>query len=420
VIFISFAAPLERETLGCLWWSAAEETILVKTQTIFKNVRDISAHFSQARSERQRRRELVQADFDQLREAGFLLTVVPTDQGGTWESVARSTRPICETLRTLAHGDSSVALVCAMHPGVIVSAGWLTIPVAPLSFREAWEAQRRWVFQTAREGHWWGTIASEPGSGGDVSKTQTIARPGSRPGQYSITGQKHFGSGSGITSFMHTAALVEGQKQPDPFFLDMRGVPWDGTAGVTLLAKWDGYGMIATQSHAMSFQDFPATRFAWPDAHRKAPQAAGEALACLFTSVIVGVVETALETAQRQLTRKRPSMRAYEQVEWARIAMEAWLIHQAYEGMLRSVEEERNSVYHALLGKTAIAEMAESVLLKICKVLGGGSYSRHSPFGAWLEDVRALGFLRPPWGLAYDSVYALSWETSSSELGAAS
>ena len=29
-----------------------------------------------------------------------------------------------------------------------------------------------------------------------------------------------------------------------------------------------------------------------------------------------------------------------------------------------------------------------------------------SSFGNWFEDVRALGFLRPPWGLAYDGLIA--------------
>jgi hypothetical protein len=41
-------------------------------------------------------------------------------------------------------------------------------------------------------------------------------------------------------------------------------------------------------------------------------------------------------------------------------------------------------------------------------VVGGGAYSRHSPFGFWLEDVRALGYLRPPWGLAFDRLFAAS------------
>jgi hypothetical protein len=54
----------------------------------------------------------------------------------------------------------------------------------------------------------------------------------------------------------------------------------------------------------------------------------------------------------------------------------------------------------------AIAELAESVLSRLSRVIGGGAYSRGSPFAFWYEDVRALGFLRPPWGLAYDQLHA--------------
>jgi hypothetical protein len=54
----------------------------------------------------------------------------------------------------------------------------------------------------------------------------------------------------------------------------------------------------------------------------------------------------------------------------------------------------------------AIAELAESALARIGKVIGGGVYARTSPFGFWAEDVRALGFLRPPWGLAFDRLFA--------------
>ncbi|MFP6658947.1 MAG: hypothetical protein VB853_12260, partial [Pirellulales bacterium] len=57
-----------------------------------------------------------------------------------------------------------------------------------------------------------------------------------------------------------------------------------------------------------------------------------------------------------------------------------------------------------LQGKTAIAELAEVMLGRLCKVAGGSSFSRRSPFGFWFEDVRALGFLRPPWGLAYQNL----------------
>ena len=380
-------------------------------QTILENVKELSCQFAKERSERQKRRELDQHDFDRLKEAGYLLVAVPEEQGGIWENIHRSTRPICEILRTLAHGDSSVSLVSSMHPAVIGSFGWLTVTEAPPPFQEAWEEQRRWVFQTACDGHWWGTIVSEPGSGGDASKSNTVARLGGQSdSEYLISGRKHFGSGSGITSFMITTAVPEGEDEPDGFFMDMQDVPWDGSTGVKLMAAWDGHGMTATQSHAMEFKDFPATRVAWPCSRDERLEAGAGSVACMFTSVAVGVVETAIETARKQLERNRDSMRSYEEVEWVNIEQEGWLIQQAYEGMLRAVEEDKNRVYNIRLGKTAIATLAESVMLRICKVIGGGAYSRHTPYGFWLEDVRALGYLRPPWGLAYDTIFEGSWE----------
>jgi hypothetical protein len=88
--------------------------------------------------------------------------------------------------------------------------------------------------------------------------------------------------------------------------------------------------------------------------------------------------------------------------------MEGWLIEQAYDGMLRAVEEGNEGRRRAAQAKTAIAELSESV-----RVIGGGTFSRSSPFGYWYEDVRALGFLRPPWGLVYDNLF--EWSCAESE-----
>ena len=148
----------------------------METREIFDNLRDISARFASERTERQLRRGLVKADFDQLKRAGFLLTGVPVELGGVWESSARSTRPVCEMLRILAQGDASVALVCSMHPSLL--AFWLATHQVPQPFQQAWDEQRRYVFQTALEGAWWATITSEPGSGGDVANTKMLAQPG--------------------------------------------------------------------------------------------------------------------------------------------------------------------------------------------------------------------------------------------------
>ena len=75
--------------------------------------------------------------------------------------------------------------------------------------------------------------------------------------------------------------------------------------------------------------------------------------------------------------------------------------------MLRDVERDDGSASRSgLLCKEAVAELSDSVLQRISKVVGGGAYSRSSPYGFWLQDVRALGFLRPPWGFAFDRIFA--------------
>ncbi|MCY3638865.1 MAG: hypothetical protein OXI16_12405 [Chloroflexota bacterium] len=381
-----------------------------RAEEVVENVKELSTRFASERSQRQQRRALERADFDALTDAGFHLTGAPPEMGGINGGVEEFTRPLCEMLRILAKGDPSVSLVASMHPAVI--GGWLEVPKAPQPYTEAWEKQRRAVFETALDGCWWGTIISEPGSGGDPSKSRAVAKPVDADGQYLVSGQKHFGSGSGMTSFMITQAVPEGESAPDVFYMDMRDIPWDGSAGATLTRAWDGVGMTATQSHAMDFNDMPATRAAWPDngARQRARETAGRPAGHLFTSVIVGVVESAVDAARQQVQSKRGSMRPFEQVEWSRVELEAWLVQQAYEGVLRDVESGSAAASRSsLLCKEAVAELAESILLRISKVVGGGAYSRSSPYGFWLEDVRALGFLRPPWGFAFDRIFDGSW-----------
>lgn len=361
---------------------------------------------------RQARRSLDPGDFARLARAGFLDVVVPEDRGGLWRSVVESTRPICAVLRTLAAADPSVALVASMHPAVI--GFWLARPDPE---RAAWTEQCEAIVATAAAGAQWGTITSEPGSGGDMLRTRTQAVPdgeanGDVPGAaYRLSGDKHFGSGSGVTSYMITTAVADGEDVPAFFVLDVRDRPWDGSAGLRLTAEWDGMGMAATQSHAMRLEGCPAIRCAWDGPLEEITSAAGPLIASLFTAVVLGVLDEAIGTAKRQLEPKADGLRAYERVEWSRAELEHWLSVQAYEGALRAVEagDHARALHATLRAKEAVAELAESSLGRLGRVIGGGTYSRRSPFAAWFEDVRALGFLRPPWGLAYDALFGTSF-----------
>jgi hypothetical protein len=115
------------------------------------------------------------------------------------------------------------------------------------------------------------------------------------------------------------------------------------------------------------------------------------------------------DEARRKLDHQKASMTSYARFEWVRAQKEAWLIRQAYAGMLLAMEQNRASMHAALVGKLAIAELAESAIQRICCILGGSAYSRGSPFGFWQQDVRALGYLRPPWTLAYDQLANETW-----------
>jgi alkylation response protein AidB-like acyl-CoA dehydrogenase len=235
-----------------------------KAEELLANTRAFAAEMTAERSERQHRRGLDRRDFDRLRNIGFQQASVPVEFGGLWEDSQRSIRALSDAHRVLAAGDPSLALSASMHPGVL--AFWRDVtPPAAGEAAATWDAQKRHVFASTLDGAWWGTITSEPGSGGDIAKTRARARRDSEaPSGWRISGEKHFGSGSSVTSYMVTAAVPEDEAELAWFFLKISDVPWDGSTGMTLRARWDGHGMAATDSHGFVFQDFPATRFAWP------------------------------------------------------------------------------------------------------------------------------------------------------------
>ncbi len=372
-------------------------------EAVDRDVHAIAERWRADRPERQGRRHLERTDFDELRDAGLLRLPVPTSDGGLWTGTA-SIRPVCEIYRDLAGADPSVALVSSMHPSVI--GFWLLAPDAP---DDAWATQRAAVFASAMSGDQWGTITSEPGSGGDISRTKARAEPldatGAIPGAvFGVSGDKHFGSGSGICQQMVTTAVAAGEDQPSFFALDTHEAAWDGSQGWQLLAEWDGMGMAATQSHAMRLAGAPGVQMAWSGPLEQLTFAASPFIATLFTAVVLGILDEAVGLARGQVAGKVDELRAFEQVEWTRAEAEHWLAVQAYEGALRALEadDQVTSLHAALRAKQCTAELAEQVLLRLTRVLGGGTFSQRSPYSHWFEDVRALGFLRPPWGLAYD------------------
>lgn len=372
-------------------------------ETVLAQIHELASQFALNRRERQQRRHLDPSDFDALAAAGFLLTGLPSGCGGLWAGARRSVRLYGDLLRILARGDASVALVASMHPAVLLSAGWLQLEEAPAPYQVGWSKQRQRVLETVRAGSWWATASSEPGTGSDLTKTKAVARA-TADGSYRISGHKHFASGLGVADFMITFAVPEGEPQPDLFFLHTSGQAWADSGAIRLTAAWEGHGMAATQSHAVQLADAPGWRSAWPRNDALALGSARGVIQCMWTAVTVGIVEAAVAEAAAELGR-RPALNAYEQMEWARVLQDAWVIRQAYAGAVAAVEgdlADLSARQETLRGRMAVADLAEGLMQRICRVIGGSAYSRHKPYGHWFEDVRALGFLRPVWGLAWD------------------
>ena len=378
----------------------------MSANTILDGAADLAREWAAQCPDRQQRTQADPEDFEALRRLGIPLLGVPTEFGGLWESPARSSRPICTMLRVLAQGDPSVTLASSMHQ--LVLASWRTASVSE-PYADAWARQRKEVFQTVHAGAWWGTLISEPGSGGDSSLSSTDAVPAATSSlEYRLSGRKHFGSGSGITSYMITRAVPEGETETELFYLKVGDVPWDGSTGMKLASEWRGHGMMSTNSHAFEFHDFPATRAAAPSTEFDANPAVGGLSVMTFTSVIVGVVDAAMNHVRARLGSQSSSLRSFQQVEWTNAEQEAWLIEQAWEGTMRTFEQAKPTTRTFLLAKQSVARLAESVLDRLCRITGGSSYTWYSPLGAWWEDVRALGYLRPPWSLAFDQMYQLN------------
>jgi len=376
----------------------------LKANHVIDQLTVIAEGFAAARSERHTRRYLDPEDFNLLAEAGYLNAGLADDCGGLWRNLPESIRDYCRMIKTLAHGDPSVALVSAMHPAVLIY--WMhcrEVEDAP----DAWQQQRNAVAEHVRGGNWWGTVTSEPGSGGDIMKTKSLAEI-QPDGEYLLTGDKHFGSGSGQTSFMMTTAKASQDDPPAIYILDVRGAPIDGSTGCTMTTEWDGMGMTATQSHAFHFEKFPASRIASMEAMIKTGSIASALGNGMFMSVTVAIVEDAISMAKDKLGARADSMRSFEKVEWTRCVNEMWTIQQVYQGAISAVENQEGALPMAR-AKVVIAELAETCLSRLSRVVGGASYARGMPFAQWSQDVRALGFLRPPLPLAYDQLFDASF-----------
>ncbi len=170
-------------------------------------------------------------DFDELRDAGYLLMPVPKELGGHGMSLAE----VCQEQRRLAYYAAPTALAVNMH------LYWVGL-IADLW--HAGDKSLEWVLKEAAGGQVFAAAHAE--SGNDVPVLYSTTKAERVDGGYRFTGHKSFGSLTPVWTYLGLHGMdTSDPKEPKVVHAFM---PRD-TKGYTIKPTWDNVlGMRATRS----------------------------------------------------------------------------------------------------------------------------------------------------------------------------
>ena len=169
-------------------------------------------------------------DFEELRDAGYLLLPVPTELGGRGMTLAE----VAREQRRLAYYAAPTALAVNMH------LYWVGVAA------DLWRAGDRslqWILEEAADGQVFAAGHAE--SGNDIPLLLSTTRAERVDGGYRFTGHKAFGSLAPVWTFLG----VHGMDTSDPAAPKIvHAFMPRSTEGYTIRETWDVLGMRSTRS----------------------------------------------------------------------------------------------------------------------------------------------------------------------------
>jgi alkylation response protein AidB-like acyl-CoA dehydrogenase len=334
------------------------------------------------------------ADF---RTSGILAAPVPVELGGWGCSLAEN----AQAIRNLARRAPATALALAMPLG---NAATARIPdaVVPDDRREELAAGRRWIAEQCLAGRILAVANSEPGAGGDLAQTKTLAARGT-DGAYRLSGKKSFATiGPDADYFLCAARRVgegrDGKDVIDGFFV-ARTAP-----GVTLDNAWDPLGMRATASVGLSLDQAPAASMLGYSGCLEGVNARHWSTV-LFAAVFVGIGEGALDAATQGVGGSGAAS-SYIRATLARCALNL----DAAAGLVEAVASDERWPLPAsardrtVRAKTFAAITAVEAATQAAMLCGGRAYKADHPVARFLHDSLAGPLLRPPVAKAMDGL----------------
>ena len=332
-------------------------------------------------------------DFEELKEAGYLLATVPVEYGGLGLDLAQ----YCAELRRLAYRSPATALALNMH------IYWTGLAA---DLRRNGDDSLNWLLEEAAAGQVFAAGHGERGNDFPLMMSTTEARPAK--GGYTFHGHKIFGSLSPVW----TRLGIHGIDMSDPANPKIvHGFLPREAKGYTIVDTWDTLGMRATRSDDTILEGALV-----PDRYIARVVPAGLAGADLFVlgvfawaeptfaSVYVGIAKRALDLAVDGVSRKTSAAMggramAYNPMIQHEIAEMALALDAAVAHVDRVAADWSNGVDHGGLwpsklvsAKHHAVEAAKRVVDLAMDVSGGAGMFKTNELERIYRDVRCGGF----------------------------
>ena len=347
------------------------------------------------------------ADYDDLRDAGFLGLCVPEEYGG----LGADLETYCLVSEQIAQGNASTALSYNMHCLTMLMMGEMADAHEMSEVKRArHEVLRAANFcEVIEKNVFYGQPHSEPVEEGE---TDHVFKVGGRrfgttadktEGGYRLNGRKFFVSLSGAADYFATPAILN---EDGPFVertLYLK-VPCDAP-GVTFTGEWDPIGMRATVSRDMELENVLV-----PEEAEILPPGVFGGLyltsahgPLLFSATFLGIMQAAYNYTLDYLTGGVPGAPAKDQigpVMGNSIAHMLFMVEAARALYYRSISEAKLRPTHEIRQRARAAHMTiqktvVEVAQEAIRVCGGRALLKKYPLERFLRDAQAASVMRP-------------------------
>jgi alkylation response protein AidB-like acyl-CoA dehydrogenase len=326
-----------------------------------------------------------------IKRSGVLLAPFPSHVGGSGMGLLDAVR----AAEIVARRSPGTALMMVMPLGLGCMYAAPESVIAD-EHRAVWNEQVDAIAAEVGAGKWYAACNSEKGAGGSMAATKTTAH---RDGDaWKLTGDKILASTGKHADYFFSSAKVAQEDLPGAGIVEIFYVRANAP-GVTIAEDWDGFGMRATESQSVRYDNAPAAGIMGYPNFIEATAPLG-IWYCLFPAVSLGCAASILDQIGTPAPQS-PAVRLRLAEAQMRIeAMRAYLHETA--ALRGATDDPRSLAMRVVRTKTYVTQEATKLCAELFALSGGRHYSRTSPVGRALADSFAGTALRPPLSLALD------------------